>query len=183
MLPIIIRSADVTLHLVAGSLREAASALGAPQWRSVWHVVLPTARAGLVTAIILGTARGIGETAPILLTVGYTKATNTDPVHGPMVSLPLAAFELVRSGEPNLQARGFAAAAFLLLLVLILFVVARVIGGRGPGNLSKRQARRAARRSVRDANRIITRYHERNGTQPVTVPGGDSAKNHDRPGN
>jgi len=158
MLPIIIRAADVVLRLVPGNLREASAALGAPEWRTVWHVVLPTARSGLATAVILGTARGIGETSPVLLTAGYTAALNTDPVHGPMVSLPLAVFNLVRTGVPSLQVRGFAAAAFLLLLVLALFIVARVIGGRGPGNLSKRQERRIRRASARDANRIIARY-------------------------
>ena len=70
MLPIIIRSADVVLRLVPGNLREASAALGAPKWRTVWHVVLPTARSGLATAVILGVARGIGETAPVLLTAG-----------------------------------------------------------------------------------------------------------------
>jgi phosphate transport system permease protein len=63
MLPIVIRSADVVLRLVPGSLREASAATGAPQWRTVWHVVLPTARSGLATSVILGLARGIGETA------------------------------------------------------------------------------------------------------------------------
>jgi phosphate transport system permease protein len=176
MLPIIIRSADVILRLVPGNLREASAALGAPSWRSVWHVVLPTARSGLATSVILGMARGIGETAPILLTVGYTKALNTDPLHGPMVSLPLAAFELVRSGEPNLQARGFAAAAFLLLLVLTLFVTARVIGGRAPGNLSKRQAQRSQRASVRIANRMITRISSEGDTRRQPAPRPASSK-------
>lgn len=161
MLPIIIRAADVVLRLVPGNLREASKALGAPAWRTVWHVVLPTARSGLATSVILGMARGIGETAPVLLTAGYTTSLNTNPAHGPMVSLPLAAFELVRTGIPKLQARGFAAAAFLLLLVLTLFVIARIIGGRGPGQLSARQARRVTRASARDANRIISSYQAR----------------------
>ena len=161
MLPIIIRASDVILRLVPGNLREASAALGAPLWRTVWHVVLPTARSGLATSIILGMARGIGETAPVLLTAGYTTALNTNPTHGPMVSLPLAAFELVRTGEPALKARGFAAAAFLLLLVLCLFAVARLIGGRGPGHVSGRQARRIRRASTKDANRIITRHNQR----------------------
>jgi phosphate transport system permease protein len=157
MLPIIIRSADLVLRLVPGNLREASSALGSPQWRTVWHVVLPTARSGLATAVILGAARGIGETSPVLLTAGYTTYLNTNPLHGPMVSLPLAAFELVSSGVPNFVARGFGAAAFLLLVVIILFVIARIIGGRGPGNLSPRQARRARRQSARDAARFAAR--------------------------
>jgi phosphate transport system permease protein len=154
MLPIIIRAADLVLRLVPGNLREASLALGAPTWRTVWHVVLPTARSGLATAVILGTARGVGETSPVLLTAGYTTYLNTNPLHGPMVSLPLAAFELVSSGVPTLVSRGFGAAAFLLLIVLILFVIARLIGGRGPAHLSRRQVRRIRRQSARDLNRL-----------------------------
>ena len=131
MLPIIIRAADVVLRLVPGSLREASLALGASRWRTVWSVVLPTARSGLATAVILGTARGIGETSPVLLTAGFSAALNTNPLHGPMVSLPLATFQFVRSPQPTMIARGFGAGATLLLLVLVLFAVARVIGGRG----------------------------------------------------
>ncbi len=158
MLPIIIRSADVVLRLVPGNLREAAAALGAPQWRVVWHVVLPTARSGLTTAVILGVARGVGETAPVLLTAGFTASMNADPLRGPMVSLPLAAFELVRSPQRTQIARGFATAAVLMILVLVLFVVARLLGGRPAGRLSKGQARRAATRSARDLERIDTAH-------------------------
>ena len=70
MLPIIARAADVVLRVVPGGLREASLALGASRWRTVWHVVLPTARPGLATALILGVARGVGETSPVLLTSG-----------------------------------------------------------------------------------------------------------------
>ena len=154
MLPIIIRSADVVLRLVPGNLREAAAAVGAPQWRTVWHVVLPTARSGLTTSVILGVARGIGETAPILLTSGFTSTMNLDPVTGPMVSLPLAAFELVRSPQQTQIARGFATAALLMMLVLVLFTIARIVGGRPAGQLSKRQANAAVNRSARDLTRI-----------------------------
>ncbi len=63
MLPIIARAADVVLRVVPGGLREASLALGASRWRTVWHVVLPTARPGLATAVILGVARGVGETS------------------------------------------------------------------------------------------------------------------------
>jgi phosphate transport system permease protein len=157
MLPIIVRAADVVLRLIPGNLREASSALGSPQWRTVWHVVLPTARSGLTTAVILGTAWGIGETAPVLLTAGYTTYVNTNPLHGPMVSLPLVAYELVRTGIPSFIERGFAAAAFLLLVVVILFVVARVIGGRGPGRLSAWQVRKIRRASRRDLARFEAR--------------------------
>lgn len=154
MLPIVVRASDVVLRLVAGNLREAAYALGASRWRSVWHVVLPTARSGLVTAVILGTARGIGETSPVLLTSGMTSVMNTNPFNGPMISLPLQVFDFVGSPEPNYIARGFGTAAVLILLVLLLFATARVIGGRGPGDQSPRQRRAAAARSQQDAARF-----------------------------
>jgi phosphate transport system permease protein len=157
MLPIIIRTADVVLRLVPGNLREASSALGAEQWRSVRYVVLPTARSGLTTAVILGMARGIGETAPVLLTAGFTASTNTDPLHGPMVSLPLFAFTAIFNSSPAMQQRGFGAACFLLLVVLFLFVTARIFGGKGPGHLSARQARKVERRSARDLARFRSR--------------------------
>jgi phosphate transport system permease protein len=154
MLPIIIRSADVVLRLVPGNLREASAALGAPQWRTVRFVVLPTARSGLATSVILGVARGIGETAPVLLVSGITSTMNTNPTENPMMSLPLATFEFVRSPQPNLIARGFATAATLMVLVLVLFTIARILGGRQAGRLSKRQQRRAARQSTHDLQRI-----------------------------
>jgi phosphate transport system permease protein len=154
MLPIIIRASDVVLRLVAGNLREASYALGASRWRTVWHVVLPTARSGLVTAIILGTARGIGETSPVLLTSGITSVMNTNPFEGPMISLPLQVFTFVASPEPNYIARGFGTAAVLMLLVVSLFAVARLLGGRGAGELSPRQRRAALARSRRDVERF-----------------------------
>jgi phosphate transport system permease protein len=157
MLPIIIRASDVVLRLVPGTLREASYALGSPRWRTVWHVVLPTARSGLTTAVILGTARGIGETSPVLLTAGYGAVANYDPTHNPMVSLPLAAFELVKYPQPAMIARGFGAAAALLVLVLVLFVIARLIGGRGPGELTKRGTHRRVVASRRDQRRFAER--------------------------
>lgn len=154
MLPIVIRSADVVLRLVPQNLREASYALGSSRWSTVWHVVLPTARSGLVTAVILGTARGIGETSPVLLTSGVTAAMNTNPFAGPMISLPLQVFDFVRSPEPNMVARGFGAAAVLLLLVLVLFIAARALGGRAPGELSRRQRVSVRRASLQDEQRI-----------------------------
>ena len=168
MLPIIIRSADVVLRLVPNNLREAAYALGANRWRTVWHVVLPTARSGLVTAVILGTARGIGETSPVLLTSGITGAMNTNPFHGPMISLPLQVFDFVRSPEPTMIARGFGTAAVLLILVLVLFMAARFLGGRPPGDLSERQRRAARAASLRDVKRYADRG--RTGVRPDVTP-------------
>lgn len=160
MLPIIIRSLDVVLRLVPGNLSEASAALGAPRWRTVWHVVLPTARPGLATAIILGVARGVGETSPVLLTAGFTSSLNVNPVKNPMVSLPLATFEFVRSPQPALIARGFATAAVLMVVVLLLFVLARRVGGRPAGQFTKRQTRRFSARSARDVARFQGRPEE-----------------------
>jgi phosphate transport system permease protein len=154
MLPIVIRAADVVIRLVPSSLREASLALGAGQWRTVRHVVLPTARSGLTTAILLGAARGIGETSPVLITAGFGSTLNADPTDGPMVSLPLATFIFSGSPEPTMIARGFGAAAVLLTLVLILFALARVLGGRPAGQLSARQRRRRDRQSHKDALRF-----------------------------
>ncbi|MER6123390.1 phosphate ABC transporter permease PstA [Streptomyces sp. NPDC001795] len=154
MLPIIIRAADVVIRLVPGSLREASYALGASRWRTVWTVILPTARSGLTTAVILGTARGIGETSPVLLTSGVNAGMNADPLNGPQISLPLATFDLVRSPQPTFIARGFGSAALLMALVLLLFVLARVIGGRGPGELTRNQRHRRVLASRRDAERM-----------------------------
>lgn len=172
MLPIVIRAADVVIRLVPRPLREASYALGASQWRTVWHVVLPTARSGLATAVILGTARGIGETSPVLITAGYTASLNTDPFSGPQVSLPLAAFQLVKSPEPAMIARGFGAAATLLALVLVLFAVARILGGRGPGSLTARQQRRRTKASARDSARYTRSRagQDRSTACPAAVP-------------
>jgi phosphate transport system permease protein len=157
MLPIIIRAADVVLRLVPGHLKEASYALGAGHWRTVWQVVLPTSRSGLATAVILGTARGIGETSPVLLTAGFSSVMNTNPLHGPQVSLPLAAFQFVRQPQATMIARGFGAAAALMLIVLLLFIAARVLGGRGAGNLSNRQQRRRTAASAADLSRFSQR--------------------------
>ena len=127
MLPIIARAADVVLRVVPSGLREASLALGASRWRTVWHVVLPTARPGLATALILGVARGVGETSPVLLTSGASTFLVVTPFGQQMNSLPLFVFSAVRSGEPLFIQRGFAAAAVLLALVLALFVLARRI--------------------------------------------------------
>jgi phosphate transport system permease protein len=141
MLPIMIRAADVVFRLVPGTLKEASLGLGASQYKTALNVVLPTARSGLTTAIILATARGIGETSPVLLTAGYAASMNTNPFHGPMVSLPLAVFEMVKSSQPNVIARGYATAVVLMLLVLILFVTARILGAQNVAKKAKRRAR------------------------------------------
>ncbi|MEU8259067.1 phosphate ABC transporter permease PstA [Micromonospora sp. NPDC048999] len=157
MLPIVIRAADVVLRLVPGTLREASLALGAPQWRTALFVLLPTARPGLATAVILGTARGIGETSPVLLTAGFADGMNLDPRHEPQVSLPLMTFKLVGSASEYDVARGFGSATVLLGLVLLLFLLARLVGGRGPGQLTRGQQARRVHASRRDALRYARR--------------------------
>jgi phosphate transport system permease protein len=156
VLPIIIRASDVVLRLVPGSLKEAAYALGGGQWRTVWNVLLPTARSGLMTAVILGAARAVGETSPVLLTAGATGYMNVNPFNSPMMSLPLLAYTSVQSPQDNEISRGFGAAATLLLLVVGLFTIARLLGGRPPGDLSPRQQRRGGARSRRDAGRFAS---------------------------
>jgi phosphate transport system permease protein len=145
MLPIITRASEVVLRLVPDGLREASYALGSSQARTVWYVILPTARPGLVTAVLLGIARGVGETAPVLLTAGVTAQLNTDPFQGPQLSLPLFVYNLVRLPQPIMVQRAYGGALTLLAIVLVLFVAARVLGGRAPGELSRRQRRRIAR--------------------------------------
>ena len=127
-------------------MREAAYALGASQWRVAFTVVLPTARSGLTTAIVLAMARGVGETSPVLLTAGFTKEFNSDPFSGPQTNLPVYIFtNITKYPQPNIIARGFGAGLTLLAVVLVLFVTARILGGRTPGKLSRRQERRAER--------------------------------------
>lgn len=137
MLPIIARAADVVLRVVPGGLREASLALGASRWKTVWHVVLPTARPGLATALILGIARGIGETSPVLLTSGAAGFLVLNPNGGVMNSLPLYIYSTVRSGEPIAIERAFAAGSVLLILVLVLFVIARLLARQRVGTKNK----------------------------------------------
>ncbi|MEV4312604.1 phosphate ABC transporter permease PstA [Actinocrispum sp. NPDC049592] len=160
MLPIVIRAADVVIRLVPSSLREASLALGAGQLRTAWHVVLPSARSGLMTAVLLGTARGIGETSPVLITAGVTAYVNANPTTGPQISLPLATFTFVTSPEETMKARGFGSAAVLMILVLVLFLIARLAAGRPAGEQSRGRRVRAHRASMRDRERFIARIKE-----------------------
>ncbi len=127
MVPIIARSAEIQLRLVSSGLREAGFALGSSHWAMVRRVVLPTARSGLATALILAIARAVGETAPVLITSGASTFLNLNPFVGPMNSLPLFTFSAVRSGQTLYIARGFGAATVLLFLVITLFAVMRVL--------------------------------------------------------
>ena len=107
--------------------------------------MLPTARSGLTTAVVLGMARAIGETAPVLLTSGLNTSMNADPLHNWQTSLPLFIFEAVRLPQEAMIQRAFGAAVVLIAMVLVLFTIARVVGGKAPGELTRRQRRRIAR--------------------------------------
>jgi phosphate transport system permease protein len=152
MLPIVARASDVVLRVIPGNLREASLGLGASRWRTVWHVVLPTARPGLATALILAVARGIGETSPVLIASSYATYMVTNPLHGPMSSLPLSIFTNVISAEDAAKVRGYATACVLLALVLVLFVVARLLA-RPPSTKPSlwRRLKRLLARPIRPA--------------------------------
>lgn len=150
MMPIIARASEVVLRLVPGTLREASYALGSSQWRTTWNVILPTARSGLSTAVVLGMARGIGETAPVLIVAGVTKELNFNPISGPQMNLPLFIWDFVHI-EGTTQGyidRGFGAGFALVIVVLLLFSLARWLGGKTPGELSRGQKRRLARQAA-----------------------------------
>jgi phosphate transport system permease protein len=127
MVPIIARAGEVALRVVPGGLREASSALGATHWKTVYKVVLPAARTGLVTAIILAIARGVGETAIPLICSGASSFMTLNPFGAPMNSLPLYIYTAYVSHEPLQIDRAFGAASVLLVLVLLLFGVARFL--------------------------------------------------------
>lgn len=132
MLPTIVRSAEEVLRIVSDNLREAALALGAPEWRMILKVVIPTARAGLVTASILGVARAVGETAPVLLTAFGTSSTNLNPFKGVQADLPLQIYDLIKLDLPNPRAEAWGGALLLVFIVLTLFTLARILSSLGP---------------------------------------------------
>jgi phosphate transport system permease protein len=151
MLPTVTRAAEVMINIVPGTLREASYALGASQLRTVWNVVLPTARSGLATAVVLAMARGIGETAPVLLTAGFTKEMNVNPLSGWQSTLVTYIWDGVFvEGQFRTQVeRAFGAGFALVLVVLVLFTIARILGGAAPGELSRRQRRLVRREAAR----------------------------------
>jgi phosphate transport system permease protein len=129
MLPVVTRSAEVVLLLVPDSLREAALALGAPRWRVVARVVLPTALPGLVTGSLLAIARGLGETAPLLFTAGATFVTSTN-LNQQMNSLPLQIYTDITNPRQAVIDRAWGAALTLVAIILILNLIARTVSRR-----------------------------------------------------
>jgi len=131
MIPTIARTAEEMLLLIPNELREAGVALGATQWRTVSGVVVPAAKSGLVTAVILGIARIIGETAPILLVSGGADALNFNPLSGPMGSLPFYIWKaFLTGGTEEAYARAWGGMLILLILIFVLFGLARYLSGR-----------------------------------------------------
>lgn len=134
MLPTVTRTALEVLRLVPDGLRESSLALGAPEWRTSLQVVVPTARSGIITAVILGMARVVGETAPVLFTAFGSRFTSYSLWGGPQDNLPMNVFAQTRSFVDADVERGFAAAVLLLAVVLFLFTVARALSRRRPGH-------------------------------------------------
>jgi phosphate transport system permease protein len=129
MLPVVTRSAEVVLNLVPDSLREGALALGAPRWRVIFRIVLPTALPGLVTGSLLAVARAAGETAPLLFTATFVFGTQFD-LSQRMNSLPLQIFNDVSQAQDRLVQRAWGAALTLVVLVLLLTLLARLVQRR-----------------------------------------------------
>jgi phosphate transport system permease protein len=134
LLPTVTRGTEEVLRIVPNDLREASTALAAPQWRTVWSVVLPTARSGLVTAVLLAIAVALGETAPLLLTIFGSAALNVNPFNGPQMAMPLLVFQEVHKPLQSDIDLAYAAALILFILVFLLFIAARVLSSDWLGN-------------------------------------------------
>jgi phosphate transport system permease protein len=128
MLPTVARTAEEVLKLVPDDLRTGALALGSTRARTVLRVVIPAARTGIITAVILGVARVIGETAPLLLAAGNNDQTVVNPFGSPISSVPTYIFNNVALPYPDAVTRAWGSALVLIILVAILFTLARVIG-------------------------------------------------------
>jgi phosphate transport system permease protein len=129
MLPVVTRSAEVILMLVPSSLRESALALGAPRWKVIARIVLPTALPGMVTGVLLAIARAAGETAPLLFTAAAAHNTDFNLSHF-MNSLPVQIYNDVTSPTTAVVSRAWGAALTLVVMILLLNLIARLIARR-----------------------------------------------------
>ncbi|GAA4418783.1 phosphate ABC transporter permease PstA [Georgenia halophila] len=127
MTPVVVRSCEEMLRLVPNELREASYALGVPKWLTIVKVVLRTAVAGITTGVMIAIARVIGETAPLLLTVGFITTINENPFEGRMATLPVYVYRSFAQGGINME-RAWAAALTLIAIVMLLNIVARLVG-------------------------------------------------------
>lgn len=126
MLPVITRTTEEIVSLVPGDLREASLALGVPRWKTILRVVVPTALSGIVTGVILATARAAGETAPLLFTVGTNSFTNLNPFEGAMATLPVVVYTQ-SSYRGDVLETAWGGALLLLVIVVALNLTARVL--------------------------------------------------------
>ncbi|MGB7560552.1 MAG: phosphate ABC transporter permease PstA [Candidatus Acidiferrales bacterium] len=129
MIPIIVRTTDEMLSLVGSDMREAAIALGAPNWAVITKVTWKAARAGILTGILIGLARITGETAPLLFTSLNNQFFSTDVLH-PIANIPVVIYQFALSPYTNWQQMAWAAAFITVLFVLVLSLVARWFLGK-----------------------------------------------------
>jgi phosphate transport system permease protein len=141
MLPTVARVAEESLKLVPSDLRFAALALGAPNYRAFFQVILPAAKSGIVTAVLLGLARVAGETAPLILTLNANNSTNLNPFSGGIASLPTYIYGYLASGYSTSQARAWGGALVLLIVVGVLFGTARALSRPKLGKPTKKKAK------------------------------------------
>lgn len=130
MIPVVVRGSEELLRIVPNELREASYALGVPKWLTILKVVIPTSIAGIATSVMLAIARVIGETAPLLLTAGFTLSMNTNLFEDQMMTLPVFAYNQYMNQGTNPDAaiaRAWAAALTLILIVMVLNLAARLI--------------------------------------------------------
>ena len=139
MLPTVARIAEEALRLVPQELRNGAYALGAPAFKAFWQVTLPAAKSGLITAALLGVARIIGETAPLILTTAPSNDTNANPFVGQIASLPTYLYGYINQVQATSQQRAWGAALVILILVFVLFTLARVLGSAKSTKAKKRK--------------------------------------------
>lgn len=127
MLPLVVRSTEEMLKLVPDELREASYALGVPQWKTIVRIVIPTALPGMISGILLALARVMGETAPVLILVGYSTAINTDVFEGNMASLPLLIYTELKNPLQAGVDRVWGAALTLIIMVGVLYLAAALV--------------------------------------------------------
>ncbi len=133
MIPILSRTVEEILRLVPDTLREASLALGVPRWRTILFVVLPTARAGIVTGVVLSLARASGETAPLLLTALGNQFFNFDLLQ-PMASLPVQIYNYAVSPYDDWHTKAWGSALVLIVVIGLLSLAARAVAGRSRFN-------------------------------------------------
>jgi phosphate transport system permease protein len=124
MLPIVVRSTEDMLKLVPHDLREASYALGISKWRTIMSIVVPIAMPGIISGVLLSIARVMGETAPVLVLVGYSRSINFDIFNGNMASLPLLIYSELNNPEHAGFLRVWGAALTLIIVVAVVYSVA-----------------------------------------------------------